>query len=141
MLAACSISFLKTINYIEAQKCLFGINGLILSITRHLSPPPPPHPFRPLPSHQPAAALLPPEDAAPDGDQHSLCPPGGRPRHRPGPGHPARPRQLPPVPVAGVPAAGHGLLVLPSPRGDDDTVRQDLHHGQEHHTEGTLPTE
>ena len=28
MLAACSICFLKTINYVEVQKYLFGINGL-----------------------------------------------------------------------------------------------------------------
>ena len=30
VLAACNIFFLKTINYIEVQKYLFGINGLTL---------------------------------------------------------------------------------------------------------------
>ena len=28
VLAACNVCFLKTINFIEAQKYLFGINGL-----------------------------------------------------------------------------------------------------------------
>ena len=30
VLAACNIFFLKTINYIEVQKYLFGFNGLII---------------------------------------------------------------------------------------------------------------
>ena len=33
MLAACNICFLKTINKLEVQKYLFGINGLILAET------------------------------------------------------------------------------------------------------------
>ena len=36
-LAAWNICFLKTINYIEVQKYLFGINGLILRIATHVS--------------------------------------------------------------------------------------------------------
>ena len=32
VMAACNISFLKTISYIEVQKYLFGINGLKYSI-------------------------------------------------------------------------------------------------------------